>query len=171
MSTIVDSQIESMCLSEARLILPFNFDQLNPASYDVRLGGTILKESQSEGWVEEKLPYVLAPGEFVLGCTQEWVNIPSHMEAVFQLKSSRAREGYEHVLAGYIDPGFSGKVTLELVNVNRYRNLYLVKDMLIGQLRFMKTDQPCRVSYATKGHYQNDANVMASKVNVFGSAC
>lgn len=171
MSTIVDSQIEIMCLSEDRLIVPFHYDQLNPASYDVRLGGTILVETSSGEWNETKLPYVLAPGEFVLGCTQEWVNIPAHMEAVFQLKSSRAREGYEHVLAGYIDPGFSGKVTLELVNVNRYRNLYLVKDMLIGQLRFMKTDQPCRISYATKGHYQNDDSVMASKVNLFGSVC
>ena len=171
MSTIVDSQIEIMCLSEDRLIVPFHYDQLNPASYDVRLSGTILVETTSGDWHETALPYVLAPGEFVLGCTQEWVNIPAHMEAVFQLKSSRAREGYEHVLAGYIDPGFSGKVTLELVNVNRYRNLYLVKDMLIGQLRFMKTDQPCRISYATKGHYQNDAGVMASKVNLFGSVC
>lgn len=169
MSTIVDSQIEAMCLLESKLIAPFNFDQLNPASYDVRLSDTIRVEKETGDWVEQSLPYAMAPGEFILGCTQEWINVPSHMEAVFQLKSSRAREGYEHVLAGFIDPGFSGEVTLELVNVNRYRYLPLVKGMLIGQLRFMKTDQPCRVSYATKGHYQNDRGVMPSKVSIFGA--
>jgi dCTP deaminase len=168
MSTIVDSQILSMCLSGEGLIMPFHPSQVNPASYDVRLGETVLIEQPEGGWIEKSLPYSLAPGEFILGCTKEWVNIPSDMEAVFQLKSSRAREGYEHVLAGYIDPGFSGKVTLELVNVNRYTTLHLVKDMLIGQLRFMKTDQPCRIPYSQKGHYHNDNKVTASKVNAFG---
>lgn len=171
MATIVDFQIEAMSLSEQKLVEPFNSDQLNPASYDVRLDGQILVETPDYGWVERKLPYVLEPGEFVLGCTKEWINVPSCMEAVFQLKSSRGREGYEHLLAGYIDPGFSGRVTLELVNANRYRELYLVRDMLIGQLRFMKTDQPCRTSYAKRGHYQNDDCVTSSRVNIFGSTC
>lgn len=168
MSTIVDSQIESLALSRPALVEPFNYDQVNPASYDVRLGPDILVETPEYGWVQRRLPYTLEPGEFVLGCTQESFNIPSYMEAVFQLKSSRGREGYEHVLSGYIDPGFCGKVTLELVNVNRYRSLPLVKDMLIGQIRFMKTDQPCRLSYETRGHYQGDQNVQPSKTNVFG---
>lgn len=168
MSTIVDSQIEALALCEPALVQPFHFDQLNPASYDVRLGPYILVETLEHGWVKQALPYILEPGEFVLGCTQEFFNIPSYMEAVFQLKSSRGREGYEHVLSGYIDPGFRGKVTLELVNVNRYRSLPLVKDMLIGQIRFMKTDQPCRISYDTTGHYQDDKTVQPSKTNVFG---
>jgi len=168
MSTIVDSQIESLSLSEKKLILPFDFSQVNPASYDVRLDKEIYIESTAGERIKKELPYIMDPGEFVLGCTQEWLNIPDYMEAVFQLKSSRGREGYEHVLAGYIDPGFSGKVTLELLNVNRYRSLPLVAGMLIGQIRFMKTDQPCRVSYAEKGHYQNDIGVTLSKVNIFG---
>lgn len=168
MSTIVDSQIEALALSSPPLVHPFCYDQLNPASYDVRLGPDILVETLNGDWVQQKLPYILEPGEFVLGCTQESFSIPSYMEAVFQLKSSRGREGYEHVLSGYVDPGFCGKVTLELVNVNRYRSLPLVKDMLIGQIRFMKTDQPCRISYDTTGHYQGDKTVQPSKTNVFG---
>jgi dCTP deaminase len=168
MSTIVDSQIEAMALSQPALIKPFRFDQVNPASYDVRLAGKILIESEDGQWIQQSLPYILSPGEFILGVTEEYFNVPNYMEAVFQLKSSRGREGYEHVLSGYIDPGYSGEITLELVNVNRYRALPLVKDMLIGQVRFMKTDQPCRVSYATKGHYQGDRGVKPSKVSVFG---
>lgn len=168
MSTIVDSQIEILALEKPALIHPFRFDQVNPASYDVRLAGEIFIENKQGEWVKKTLPHILDPGEFVLGATQEYFNIPNYMEAVFQLKSSRGREGYEHVLSGYIDPGYSGEITLELVNVNRYRSLPLVKDMLIGQVRFMKTDQPCRVSYAIKGHYQGDRGVQQSRVNVYG---
>jgi dCTP deaminase len=169
MSTIVDCQIEALALSEHPLITPFRYDQVNPASYDVRLDANILVEMpDGTGWFQRKLPYILEPGEFVLGCTQESFCVPNYMEAVFQLKSSRGREGYEHVLSGYIDPGFRGNLTLELVNVNRYKSLPLVKDMLIGQIRFMKTDQPCMISYDSKGHYQGDLTVQPSKTNVFG---
>ncbi|MFM7851231.1 MAG: dCTP deaminase domain-containing protein, partial [Flammeovirgaceae bacterium] len=98
MSTIVDTQIEALALGATQLVRPFHFDQLNPASYDVRLAGEILVESKDGEWIQRTLPYILDPGEFVLGVTQEYFNIPAHMEAVFQLKSSRGREGYEHVL-------------------------------------------------------------------------
>jgi dCTP deaminase len=168
MSTIVDSQIEALSLSEPKLIVPFDFSQVNPASYDVTLQSKIYIETPDGERIARELPYIMDPGEFVIGCTKEWFNIPDYMEAQFQLKSSRGREGYEHVLAGYIDPGFSGEVTLELLNVNRYRSLPLVTGMLIGQVRFMKVDQPCRTSYAAKGHYQNDVGATLSKVNIFG---
>jgi dCTP deaminase len=167
MSTIVDSQIETLALMD-NLINPYNPGQVNPASYDVRLGSSILIENEQGQWEERELPYTLQPGEFILGCTLECLNIPAHIEAVFQLKSSRGREGYEHVLSGYIDPGFHGNLTLELVNVNRYRVLPLVTNMLIGQIRFMKTDEPARRPYGVKGHYQNDTNVQPSKTTIFG---
>jgi dCTP deaminase len=168
MSTIVDSQIETMALCDG-LISPYCPSQLNPASYDVRLGANILVETTTCEWKEVKLPWVLDPGEFVLGVTKELFRIPDYIEAVFQLKSSRGREGYEHVLSGYIDPGFTGRVTLELVNVNRYRPLPLTEGMLIGQIRFMKTDQPCRRSYKETGHYNLDLTVQPSKVDNFGT--
>jgi dCTP deaminase len=167
MSTIVDSQIENLALAD-NLINPYNPGQVNPASYDVRLDSKILIENEQGFWEECELPYTLQPGEFVLGCTVECLSIPNHMEAVFQLKSSRGREGYEHVLSGYIDPGFYGNLTLELVNVNRYRTLPLKTNMLIGQIRFMKTDQPVRRPYAATGHYQNDTKVQPSKTTIFG---
>lgn len=168
MSTIVDAQIETLALQDS-IISPYNPSQLNPASYDVKLDPRILVETQDGKWREGFLPYQLKPGEFVLGVTEEIFKLPNYLEAVFQLKSSRGREGYEHVLSGYIDPGFTGRITLELVNVNRYRNLPLTPGMLIGQIRFMKTDQPCRTDYSKTGNYNKDLSVQPSKVDLFGN--
>lgn len=182
MSTICDRQI--IQYARKRLIEPFNETQVNPASYDVRLNGILLLEHEHgcdypeeaikcDGrWVKhicDESGYVLKPGEFVLGCTEERFNLPPEMEAVFQLKSSRGREGFEHVLSGYIDPGFSGRLTLELVNVNRFHDLLLVPGMLIGQIRFMLLDDRPLKDYSQTGHYQNDDNVQFSKVDVFGN--
>jgi len=182
MSTICDRQI--IKYGTKGMIQPFNEAQVNPASYDVRLNEFLLIEHEHgcdypeeaikcEGrWVKhicDKSGYVLKPGEFVLGCTEELFNVPPEMEAVFQLKSSRGREGFEHVLSGYIDPGFSGRLTLELVNVNRFHDLLLVPGMLIGQIRFMLLDDRPAKDYSQTGHYQNDSNVQFSKVDIFGN--
>ncbi len=178
MSTIVDYQILEL-VENHQLIEGFNPEQLNPASYDVRLGVGIHLEGQVIGPKEkrerwhpyslEDSPYFMAPGEFVLGATEEYIRVPKDMEAVFQLKSSRGREGYEHALAGYIDPGFHGQVTLELSNLNRRHYLPLVKGMLIGQLRFMKLNSTPTRSYAETGHYHGDIGAQPSKVSVLAA--
>lgn len=182
MATICDWQIAQY--AKKRLIEPFNENQVNPASYDIRLSTCLYLENDytvehppealkdNGRWVKHfcsESGYVMKPGEFVLGCAEEFLNVPPEMEAVFQLKSSRGREGFEHVLSGYIDPGFSGKLTLELVNVNRYHDLLLLPGMLIGQVRFMLLDQRPRKDYSQTGHYHNDSNVQFSKVDVFGN--
>lgn len=178
MSTIVDHQILKL-VEDRGLIEGFNREQLNPASYDVRLaagihleGQIIGPKDQRERWHPYSLddsPYYMAPGEFVLGATEEYIRVPENMEAVFQLKSSRGREGYEHALAGYIDPGFHGQVTLELSNLNRRHYLPLVKGMLIGQLRFMRLDGIPTRSYAETGHYHGDIGAQPSKVSVLST--
>ena len=167
MSTIVDHQIRHLARTMG-LVEPFNPELVNPASYDVTLGPTILVEGRPgrERWVEVDITdgvYSLEPGEFVLAHTQELVRVPSNLECVFNLKSSRGREGYEHLMAGYIDPGFTGRVTLELVNVNRYHRLPLEHGMRIGQLRFSKLDEIPMRSYAVTGRYQNDQSVQSSR--------
>jgi dCTP deaminase len=173
MSTIVDHQIIQQ-VHRGRLIEPFNQSQLNPASYDVRLGPMILVEGLAIGpeerrrrWQEidiTKEAYMMKPNEFVLASTEEYINVPPSLEAVFQLKSSRGREGYEHALAGYIDPGFSGNVTLELSNLNQRHSLPLFQGMLIGQLRFASLSAIPLRSYAETGHYNGDVGVQPSKV-------
>lgn len=181
MATIVDHQIRHLARTSG-LVEPFNPEQVNPASYDVTLGTKILKEPEPywhytdqsraynstpvERWEEVDIseePYVLWPGEFVLAHTAEIVRVPNDLECVFNLKSSRGREGFDHLMAAYIDPGFHGRVTLELVNVNRYRVLELSAGMRIGQLRFSTLDATPMRSYAVTGRYMNDQGVQASK--------
>ena len=169
MSTIVDHQIRQLS-RDMGLVEPFDPDMVNPASIDVTLGPTLLKEGSpfkgEDRWVEidiENGVYHLQPGEFVLAHTAETVRVPNNLECVFNLKSSRGREGYEHLMAAYIDPGFHGRVTLELVNVNRYHRLPLQHGMRIGQLRFSKLDAIPMRSYAVTGRYHNDQSVQTSK--------
>jgi dCTP deaminase len=167
MATIVDHQIRELARMTG-LVEPFNPDQINPASYDVTLGTTILKEGvgSEDRWIPVDITggvYVMQPGEFVLAATEEMVRIPNNLECVFNLKSSRGREGFEHLMAGYIDPGFHGKITLELCNVNRHHRLALEPGMRIGQLRFSKLDAIPHRSYALTGRYHGDDGVRTSK--------
>ena len=167
MSTIVDHQIRQLC-RDMGLVEPFEPEMINPASIDVTLGKTLLREGKpgEDRWVEvdiENGVYALEPGEFVLAHTAELVRVPSNLECVFNLKSSRGREGYEHLMAAYIDPGFTGRVTLELVNVNRFHRLPLEHGMRIGQLRFSRLDEIPMRNYSQTGRYQGDQGVQRSK--------
>ena len=144
---------------------PFNPDLVNPASIDVTLGDTILVEVE-DGFKEVSIaerPFHMAPGSFVLAHTAEWVRIPNDCEAMFQLKSSRGREGYDHLLAGYIDPGFCGRVTLELSNVRRFSHLQLSAGLRIGQLRFARLESKPLRPYSVTGRYMNDEGDQVSK--------
>jgi dCTP deaminase len=167
MSTLVDFQIEELATG-FNLITPYDSAQLNPASYDVRVGDNILIEMPDGSWQKRLTPWLIEPGEFVLAEIRETLKLPADIEAQFQLKSSRGREGFEHVMSGYIDPGYNGVITLELVNVRRYTAITLAPDMLIGQIRFMKTEAPCYSPYGDRGHYQNDTGVTPSRVDMFG---
>lgn len=165
MASIVDFQIRQLS-REMGLIEPFNLDQVNPASYDVRLGPTLKVETDNGSFIDfdiSKETFYMPPGAFVLAHTAEFVRIPSDLECVFQLKSSRGREGYGHQLAAYIDPGFNGQITLELHNSRRFRELPLYEGLLIGQLRFAKLDQTPMRTYAVTGRYQNDTGVQESR--------
>ena len=169
MSTITDHQIRALARNQG-LVEPFNPDMVNPASIDVTLGSTILYEGDpakgEDRWEKVDIEggvYSLAPGEFVLAATEEFVRVPGNLECVFNLKSSRGREGYQHLLAAYIDPGFHGRVTLEICNVNRYHRLPLEHGMRIGQLRFAKVDEIPMRTYAQTGRYHLDEGVQASK--------
>ena len=167
MATLVDHQLRNLC-KQRGLVEPYTPEMINPASIDVTLGPTLLVEGRPgrERWVEvdiENGVYSLEPGEFVLAHTAELVRVPNNIECVFNLKSSRGREGYEHLMAAYIDPGFQGRVTLEICNVNRFHRLPLEHGMRIGQLRFSKLDAVPMRSYAVTGRYMNDAGVQVSR--------
>lgn len=169
MTVLVDFQIRKYC-QEQSMIVPFDESLLNPASLDVRIGTTMQREASDGGMVavdlaafSKEFPLMIQPKEFILVGTQEVFNIPPTVAGKFYLKSSRAREGWEHLLAGWCDPGWHGSVlTLELVNVRRFKCLPIYPGLKIGQIVFEEVTEPERC-YKQTGRYNNDLCVMGSK--------
>jgi dCTP deaminase len=94
-------------------------------------------------------PFILHPGEFVLGSTLEVVSLPDDLAARVEGKSSLGRLGLlTHATAGFVDPGFSGHVTLELANVATLP-IKLYPGMKIGQLCFFRLSSPAEHPYGS----------------------
>ena len=99
-------------------------------------------------------PFILHPGEFVLGATYEQVTLPEDIAARLEGKSSLGRLGLlTHSTAGFIDPGFSGHVTLELSNMATLP-IKLWPGSKLGQLCFFRLTSPAEHSYGS-GPYSN----------------
>ena len=106
---------------------------------------------------------MLQPHEFVLAETMEEFKLPDCVAGQLALKSSRAREGIEHLLAGYIDPGYEGRLTLELQNARCMHPVPLWPGMRIAQIVFHKMSMLPGKSYALTGRYQGDTAVQGSR--------
>jgi dCTP deaminase len=124
--------------------------------------------------VADDEPFVLHPGEFVLGQTLEWVELPSDVVARLEGKSSLGRLGLLiHSTAGYVDPGWKGKLTLELSNVANLP-IALYFGMKIGQISFLTMTSPVERPYGSEGlgsKYQGQSEPTASAFfQDFGSA-
>jgi dCTP deaminase len=92
-------------------------------------------------------PFILHPGEFVLGSTYERVALPNDLVARLEGKSSLGRLGLLiHSTAGYVDPGWEGNLTLELSNVANLP-ITLYDGMKIGQISFQRLSSPAEVGY------------------------
>jgi dCTP deaminase len=92
-------------------------------------------------------PFILHPGEFVLGSTFERVQLPNDLVARLEGKSSLGRLGLLiHSTAGYVDPGWEGNLTLELSNVANLP-ITLYDGMKIGQISFQRLSSPAEVGY------------------------
>ncbi len=161
---------------------PLEDDQIQPASVDVRLGRSIrvFRNHTAECIdpytaqpelteileVKEGSPFVLHPGEFVLGTTVERIGLPDDIVARVDGKSSLGRWGILiHATAGFIDAGFQGQITLELSSVATLP-VRLWPGMKIGQISFMQLDEPVERPY---GHpdlgskYQGQRGPVASE--------
>ena len=100
--------------------------------------------------VKQDEPFILHPGEFVLGSTYEVVSLPDDIAARVEGKSSLGRLGLlTHATAGFVDPGFSGHVTLELANVATLP-IKLYPGMKIGQLCFFRLSSPAEHPYGSE---------------------
>jgi len=165
-----DYEIHDLCKRHA-MVSPFDPDLVNPASIDVLLGDRIMIEVAEtpelqihgiHGHTAED-PYLLQPGEFCLAETREIFNLPDTIAGQFVLKSSRAREGLEHLMAGFCDPGWHGsRLTLELSNARRMHAVAIWPGMKIGQMVFHKMEGIPGRSYAVTGRYNGHETVMPS---------
>ena len=171
MAVLCDWEIKARCLG-SQMVTPFEPELLNPASLDVRLGSNLMIEvmdSPSLYMIDissrtADQPYLLLPGEFCLAETVEEFCLPDDISAQFVLKSSRAREGLNHLLAGWCDPGWHGsKLTLEFKNGRKHHPIGLYPGMKVGQMVFHLMSNVPSLSYREVGHYNNDKTVMASK--------
>jgi dCTP deaminase len=115
---------------------------------------------------EDDQPFILHPGEFALASTFEQVTLPDDVAARLEGKSSLGRLGLlTHSTAGFIDPGFSGHVTLELSNVATLP-IKLWPGMKIGQLCFFRLSSPAEQAYGSSAYgsrYQGQRGPTASR--------
>lgn len=159
------------------IISPFNETQVQPASYDVRLGNhfrVFVRDATPSIDLADPIDitrhvevddgdyFLLHPGEFVLGVTRERVVIPADLVARIEGRSSIGRLGLMvHITAGYIDPGFRGPVTLEMHCVHPLP-IMLRPDSLIAQLTFHQMTSRAASPYS--GRYQDAKGVEASRL-------
>lgn len=110
-------------------------------------------------------PFMLPPGGFCLAQSQQKFNLPANISAEYKLKSSLARVGMNHLLAGWCDAGWNGSVlTLELHNVLRRHSIAIREGDRIGQMIFFEHEPvPQKASYATRGRYNGDDTVKGMK--------
>ncbi|WP_430753918.1 dCTP deaminase [Micrococcus luteus] len=163
---------------------PLDTAMVQPASVDVRLDRFFRlfdnhryahidpRQEQDELTrlveVDPDEAFILHPGEFVLGSTYEQVTLPDDLAARLEGKSSLGRLGLlTHSTAGFIDPGFSGHVTLELSNVATLP-ITLWPGMKIGQLCFFRLSSAAQSPYGTganQNRYQGQRGPTASRAH------
>ena len=161
---------------------PFEPEMIQPSSIDVRIDRyfrlfdnhkyAVIDPAQDQPDLTRMIevrpdePFVLHPGEFVLGSTFELVTLPDDIAARLEGKSSLGRLGLlTHSTAGFIDPGFSGHVTLELSNVATLP-IRVWPGMTIGQMCFFRLSSAAERPYgagASGSRYQGQRGPTASR--------
>ncbi len=167
-----DRTIMKMLENGTLSIAPLEKHQIQPASVDVRLGDTFsIVEDSSAGIVTmtneisyktiHTDTYILLPGQFVLATTMEYFDLPNHLTAFVEGRSSLGRMGLFIQNAGWVDPGFKGEITLELFNANRCA-IELKSGRRVGQLVFAEMDEEALHPY--NGKYQGQKGATGSRV-------
>jgi len=181
-SVLSDGTIRRLVEQGRIVIEPWHPELVQPASVDLKLGDTFrvfhnhrtaaidLREPPTN--LTEEIPvaegeaFVIHPGEFALGRTQEWVELPDDIVARIEGKSSLGRLGLiVHATAGFVDPGFKGTLTLEITNLTRVP-IKLYPGLLIAQLSFMGLDAPAERPYGSAelgSHYQGQTAATESR--------
>ena len=162
-----DRDIRAVLESGRVALDPYEPSMVQPSSVDVRIDRyfrlfdnhkySVIDPAQDQPDLTRLVevapdePFILHPGEFVLGSTFEVVSLPDDISARLEGKSSLGRLGLlTHSTAGFIDAGFSGHVTLELSNVATLP-ITLWPGMKIGQLCFFQLSSPAETPYGSTG--------------------
>ena len=153
-------------IESGRIVIdPFEASNVQPSSVDVRVDRKFrvfhnarypyidvrqpMDDLTELVEVSDEEPFILHPGEFVLGQTLERVTLPDDLVARLEGKSSLGRLGLLiHSTAGFVDSGFSGNLTLELSNVANLP-ITIYHGMPIGQISFMRMDGPVERPYGS----------------------
>jgi dCTP deaminase len=178
---------ELCALVEAGVITNVAPEQINGTSIDITVGDVFLKEdaakarypypvidwSQRKDWPKHGPvamsrhvgSVIIDPGEFCLAQSQQVFNLPPNISAEYKLKSSMARNGLEHLNAGWCDPGWNGSVlTLELFNMLQFHAHRITAGDPIGQMVFFRSEPvPKNRDYAARGRYNGDKGVTGAK--------
>jgi dCTP deaminase len=152
---------------------------IQPTSVDLHLSGMISVTNEKHGPViidpmqheamknntryHEK--WLLFPGDFILGSTTEWIELPKDLVGILTGKSSLARIGLQIECAGYVDPGWKGNLTLEIVNLGR-DTIVLRPDMPICQIRFETITGETELLYGDprlNSHYQESREPVSAR--------
>ena len=154
-------------LEDRLIVMPLlDATQIGPASIDVRLGTEFIElrrmerglldpfeENEDDAAREERVvvplggELVLHPGQFVLGATLEFICMPRHLAGEVLTRSSWARAGLIVATAVYVQPGFSGVLTLELANMGSVP-MKLRPGLRIGQLVVSSVPSPTEYPYS-----------------------
>lgn len=155
-------------IARGRIVIePFDDSCIQPASIDVHLDDKFrVFRNIRQPYIDVRLPQedltelvvinsdaplILHPREFVLGSTLERVTLPDDIVARVEGKSSLGRLGLLiHSTAGYVDPGWTGHLTLELSNVSNLP-ITLYYGMPIGQISFLRLSSPAEKPYGSQG--------------------
>ncbi len=138
---------------------PFDAGCINPASIDLRLGNIIYDMISEEFHeIHDDYTWDMWPHAPILATTMEYIRMPDRLAGTVYLKSSMARQGLDHALAGWIDPGFEGELTLEL---HAHRRLTITPGQKIVQLVLHEMSQLPHRLY--NGRYQNQRGPTRSR--------
>ena len=179
-----DRTIKDAVAAGRILIEPYDPAMVQPSSIDLRCGGEFrVFENHRYSVIDPKAdqphltksvtasvdePFILHPGEFVLGSTLEVVGLADDIVARLEGKSSLGRIGLLiHSTAGFIDPGFKGQVTLELSNVATLP-IAIYPEMKIGQVSFYELSTPAEHPYGSVGagsKYQGQSGPTPSRIH------
>lgn len=151
-------------------------EQIQPASVDLSLGDTLRVYNDVDVIDTQDMPepddtrtgerLELQPGEFAIASTKETIQIPNDLSAEVKGRSSVGRAGFHVHTAGWVDPGFTGQITLELAN-HTNATVVLYEGMRVCQMVFDTLSSPAVVGYGEKSDakYQGQTGPTASRLN------